>query len=63
MKTVEKLTAEKLLKIKAVKMQPSNPITWASGWKSPIYRDNRKLMSYPPIRNFPSHDNPESFRR
>jgi orotate phosphoribosyltransferase len=52
MKTVEKLTAEKLLKIKAVKLQPSNPFTWASGWKSPIYCDNRKLMSYPPIRNF-----------
>ena len=52
MNTVEKLTAEKLLKIKAVKLQPSNPFTWASGWKSPIYCDNRKLMSYPAIRNF-----------
>src|SRR5690554_2749424 len=52
MKTLEKITAEKLLKIKAVKLQPSNPFTWASGWKSPIYCDNRKLMSYPPIRNF-----------
>lgn len=52
MKTVEKLTAEKLLKIKAVKLQPANPFTWASGWKSPIYCDNRKLMSYPDIRNF-----------
>lgn len=50
--TVEKLAAEKLLKIKAVKLQPSNPFTWASGWKSPIYCDNRKLMSYPATRNF-----------
>jgi len=52
MKTVKKLTAEKLLKIKAIKLQPSNPFTWASGWKSPIYCDNRKLMSYPATRNF-----------
>ncbi|MFY9117742.1 MAG: orotate phosphoribosyltransferase [Dysgonamonadaceae bacterium] len=52
MKTIEQLTAEKLLKIKAVKLQPSNPFTWASGWKSPIYCDNRKLMSYPAVRNF-----------
>lgn len=52
MNTVHKLTAEKLLKIKAVKLQPSNPFTWASGWKSPIYCDNRKLMSYPAVRNF-----------
>ena len=52
MDTVQKLTAEKLLKVKAIKLQPSNPFTWASGWKSPIYCDNRKLMSYPAIRNF-----------
>lgn len=52
MNRVEKLTADKLLKIKAIKLQPSNPFTWASGWKSPIYCDNRKLMSYPVIRNF-----------
>ncbi|NLA62762.1 MAG: orotate phosphoribosyltransferase [Bacteroidales bacterium] len=52
MKALEKITAEKLLGIKAIKLQPSNPFTWASGWKSPIYCDNRKLMSYPPIRNF-----------
>lgn len=52
MKTLEKLTAEKLLKLKAIKLQPSNPFTWASGWKSPIYCDNRKLMSYPDVRNF-----------
>ena len=52
MNSLEKITAKKLLKIKAVKLQPSNPFTWASGWKSPIYCDNRKLMSYPTIRNF-----------
>ena len=52
MKRVHKLTAEKLLGIKAVKLQPSNPFTWASGWKSPIYCDNRKLMSYPSVRDF-----------
>lgn len=44
--------AEKLLKIKAVKLQPANPFTWASGWKSPIYCDNRKTLSYPDIRTF-----------
>lgn len=52
MNSLEKITAEKLLRIKAVKLQPSNPFTWASGWKSPIYCDNRKLLSYPTIRNF-----------
>lgn len=52
MNTLEKITAEKLLKIKAIKLQPSNPFTWASGWKSPIYCDNRKILSYPTIRNF-----------
>lgn len=52
MKIIEKLTAEKLLKVKAVKLQPNNPFTWASGWKSPIYCDNRKLLSYPEVRDF-----------
>lgn len=52
MQRLKKLTAEKLLGIKAVKLQPSNPFTWASGWRSPIYCDNRKIMSYPPVRNF-----------
>lgn len=51
MKKVERLIASKLLKIKAVKLQPSNPFVWASGWKSPIYCDNRKTLSYPPLRN------------
>ena len=52
MGTLEKLFAEKLLKVKAIKLQPSNPFTWASGWKSPFYCDNRKTLSYPALRNF-----------
>lgn len=52
MKLLEKIVAEKLLKIKAVKLQPNNPFTWASGWKSPFYCDNRKTLSYPLIRSF-----------
>lgn len=52
MKLLEKAVAEKLLKVKAVKLQPRNPFTWASGWKSPIYCDNRKTLSYPHIRSF-----------
>jgi orotate phosphoribosyltransferase len=52
MKTLEQILAKKLLKIKAVKLQPANPFTWASGWKSPIYCDNRKTLSYPSLRNF-----------
>ena len=44
--------AEYLLKIKAVKLQPDQPFTWASGWKSPIYCDNRKTLSYPEIRTY-----------
>lgn len=52
MNTLEKLTAEKLLSVKTIKLQPSNPFTWASGWKSPVYTDNRKLISYPAIRTF-----------
>jgi len=45
-------TAEFLLQIKAIKLQPTAPFTWASGWKSPIYCDNRLTLSYPAIRNF-----------
>ena len=52
MKTLERLFAEKLLKIKAIKLQPANPFIWASGWKSPFYCDNRKTLSYPSLRNF-----------
>jgi len=44
--------AEYLLQIKAVKLQPNDPFTWSSGWKSPIYCDNRKTLSYPKIRTF-----------
>ncbi len=43
--------AQLLLKIKAIKLSPSEPFTWASGWKSPIYCDNRKTLSYPEVRN------------
>ena len=43
--------AQSLMQIKAIKLQPANPFTWASGWKSPIYCDNRKTLSYPAIRN------------
>ena len=52
MKTLERLVAEKLLKISAVKLQPALPFTLASGCKSPIYTDNRKTLSYPAIRSF-----------
>ncbi len=52
MKLIEKQVADKLLRIKAVKLQPHNPFTWASGWKSPIYCDNRKTLSYPQIRTY-----------
>jgi len=45
-------TAELLLQINAIKLQPQNPFLWASGWKSPIYCDNRITLSYPPIRNY-----------
>lgn len=48
--TVEQEVAEGLLKINAVKLSPTDPFTWASGWKSPIYCDNRKALSYPEIR-------------
>ncbi len=45
-------TAELLLQINAIKLRPENPFTWASGWKSPIYCDNRILLSFPVIRNY-----------
>ncbi|MGY0393147.1 orotate phosphoribosyltransferase [Bizionia sp. KMM 8389] len=45
-------TAEVLLQVNAIKLQPKDPFTWASGWKSPIYCDNRIVLSYPPIRNY-----------
>ena len=46
------ITAEKLLQADAVRLSPREPFTWASGWKSPIYCDNRKLLSLPFIRDF-----------
>ncbi len=50
--TNEKAVAEKLLQVGAVKLSPEKPFTWASGWKSPIYCDNRKILSFPFIRDF-----------
>lgn len=52
MKPLDLILAEKLLKISAIKLQPENPFTWASGWNSPIYTDNRKTLSYPEVRSF-----------
>jgi len=51
-KNTAKKTAELLLQIKAIKLQTKNPFTWASGWKSPIYCDNRITLSYPKVRNY-----------
>lgn len=50
--TNEKAVAEKLLQVNAIKLSPQEPFTWASGWKSPIYCDNRKVLSFPYIRDF-----------
>lgn len=50
MESIEKIVAKQLLDIKAVKLNVENPFTWASGWKSPIYCDNRKVLSYPEAR-------------
>jgi orotate phosphoribosyltransferase len=51
-KNTAKKTAEVLLHINAIKLSPNAPFTWASGWKSPIYCDNRLVLSYPTIRNY-----------
>ena len=51
-KNTAKKTAEVLLHINAIKLSPNSPFTWASGWKSPIYCDNRLVLSYPTIRNY-----------
>lgn len=48
----EQKVAEFLLQIKAIKLQPNNPFTWASGWKSPIYCDNRVTLSHPTVRTY-----------
>lgn len=52
MNTTAENVASALLKIKAIKLEPTNPFTWASGWKSPIYCDNRKTLSYPEVRTY-----------
>lgn len=52
MKNIEETIAHQLLQIKAIKLQPANPFTWASGWFSPIYCDNRKTLSYPEVRTY-----------
>ena len=51
-KDIAKKTAEVLLQVKAIKLSPTEPFTWASGWKSPIYCDNRVTLSYPTVRVF-----------
>ncbi|MFY0714809.1 orotate phosphoribosyltransferase [Seonamhaeicola sp. NFXS20] len=51
-KNTAKKTAEVLLQVNAIKLSPKEPFTWASGWKSPIYCDNRIILSFPPIRNY-----------
>ncbi|TGV01216.1 orotate phosphoribosyltransferase [Flavivirga rizhaonensis] len=51
-KDTAKKTAEVLLQINAIKLSPKEPFTWASGWKSPIYCDNRIVLSFPLIRNY-----------
>ena len=52
MDNVKHAFAERLLKIKAIKLQPNEPFQWASGWNSPIYTDNRLVLSYPDVRAF-----------
>ena len=52
MNDIKKIFAQKLLEVKAIKLQPNDPFTWASGWKSPFYCDNRKTLSYPALRSF-----------
>ncbi|MDA8850347.1 orotate phosphoribosyltransferase [Flavobacteriaceae bacterium] len=51
-KSIAKKTAEVLLQINAIKLNPKDPFTWASGWKSPIYCDNRMVLSFPTVRNY-----------
>ncbi|OIQ18810.1 orotate phosphoribosyltransferase [Lacinutrix sp. MedPE-SW] len=51
-KHIARQAAKVLLQINAIKLQPNDPFTWASGWKSPIYCDNRIILSFPPIRNY-----------
>ncbi|MDA0177240.1 orotate phosphoribosyltransferase [Mesoflavibacter profundi] len=51
-KHIARQTAKVLLQVNAIKLQPQQPFTWASGWKSPIYCDNRIILSFPPVRNY-----------
>ncbi|MGB2232194.1 MAG: orotate phosphoribosyltransferase [Flavobacteriaceae bacterium] len=51
-KVISDKTVSSLLEVNAIKLQPNNPFTWASGWKSPIYCDNRIILSYKEVRNF-----------
>ena len=52
MNNIKKQFAQKLMDIKAIKLQPNEPFTWASGWKSPIYTDNRKTLGFADVRSF-----------
>ena len=52
MEKVSETIAKQLLQIKAIKLQPTNPFIWASGWNSPIYCDNRKTLSFPEVRTY-----------
>lgn len=52
MENLKKAFASKLLGVKAIKLQPNDPFTWASGWKSPFYCDNRKTLSFPDLRSY-----------
>ena len=52
MESTKTILAKKLLDIKAIKVEPNNPFTWASGWKSPFYCDNRKALSFAALRKF-----------
>lgn len=51
MERIKQIIAQKLIEVEAVKLQPDNPFTWASGWKSPIYCDNRKTLGFPQLRS------------
>ena len=62
-KTTAERVAKALLEVKAVKLQPDAPFTWASGWKSPIYCDNRVTLSYPAVRTLIKEELAEAIRR
>ena len=52
MKVLQEMTAVRLLQLKAIKFQPKNPFMWANGWTAPMYCDDRKILSYPKMRDF-----------